>query len=51
MNGLVINNNMRCFEIVHLHEHQQGIPPINNNMRCFEMLIQDKQKVKVNDKQ
>ena len=36
---LMINNNMRCFEIVGKTLSGVVVGTINNNMRCFEILL------------
>ena len=33
----VLNNNMRCFEIVKAMRTNDGLGMLNNNMRCFEI--------------
>ena len=37
MTRQLLNNNMRCFEIVMESAVCDRIYPLNNNMRCFEI--------------
>mgnify|MGYP000438457655 CR=1 FL=1 len=39
MQGMPLNNNMRCFEMLYAECKDFEDKRLNNNMRCFEMTL------------
>ena len=39
---LMLNNNMRCFEITEKTKDQTRTKRLNNNMRCFEIVSESR---------